>query len=61
MGENRDHDLTFSDQSTHICAMKDKVEVAKVHNFVQRAFKHRQCKLVTCRLRIARTLPDIYF
>jgi hypothetical protein len=27
--------LTFSDRSTHICALKDKVEVAKVHIFVQ--------------------------
>jgi hypothetical protein len=27
--------LTFSGQSTHICALKRKVEVAKVHIFVQ--------------------------
>jgi hypothetical protein len=27
--------LTFSDWSTHICAVKGKVEVAKVHIFVQ--------------------------
>jgi hypothetical protein len=27
--------LTFRSQSTHICALKGKVEVAKVHLFVQ--------------------------
>jgi hypothetical protein len=27
-------ELTFSGRSTHICALKSKVEVAKVHTFV---------------------------
>jgi hypothetical protein len=29
------YELTFSTRSTHICALKGKVEVAEVHIFVQ--------------------------